>query len=104
MKTLRDPDTIHPPLAAYSHHVEVRAAARTLHISGQIGMTVDGVLPDDPIEQLELALDNVLRNVEAAQMQLGDLVKLTVFLVGEWDAGARRRVVAAKLGGHRPAM
>jgi enamine deaminase RidA (YjgF/YER057c/UK114 family) len=104
MKTFRDPETIHVPLAAYSHHVEVRDAARTLHVSGQIGMTADGVLPDDPIEQLEIALDNVLRNVEAASMQLADLVKLTVFLVGAWDAAARREVVAAKLGGHRPAM
>jgi enamine deaminase RidA (YjgF/YER057c/UK114 family) len=104
MKTFRDPETIHAPLAAYSHHVEVRDAARTLHVSGQIGMTADGTLPDDPVEQLGLALDNVLRNLEAASMDVTDLVKVTVFLVGDWDATTRRQVVGAKLGGHTPAM
>ncbi len=73
-------------------------------ISGQVGMTADGHVPDDPIEQLGVALDNVERNLEAAGMELGDLVKLVVYLVGEWDNDARRGLVAARLGAHRPCM
>ena len=39
-----------------------------LVLSGQIGMTSDGQLPDDAVDQLRLALENVLRNLEAADM------------------------------------
>lgn len=104
MKTSRDPSTVHPPLAAYSHQIEISGGERQLVISGQVGMLPDGHVPDDPIEQLAAALDNVERNLEAAGMELGDLVRLTTYLVGEWDHDARRRLVASRLGAHRPCM
>ena len=102
MKTFRDPATVHAPLAAYSHQIEVSGAERLLFISGQVGMRLDGSIPDDPIEQLALALDNVEHNLEAAGMALDDLVKLTTYLVGPWDSDARRQLLAARLGAHRP--
>jgi len=102
MQTTRNPDTVHPPLAAYSHQLEISGAERLLIVSGQVGMALDGSVPDDPIAQLGLALDNVERNLEAAGMELADLVKLTTYLVGEWDAGARRQVMAERLGDLRP--
>ena len=71
-------------------------------ISGQVGMTPDGTIPDDPIEQLAVVFDNLERNLEAAEMGLGDLVKLTIYLVGEWDTDARRKAVSNWLGTHRP--
>jgi enamine deaminase RidA (YjgF/YER057c/UK114 family) len=104
MKTPRDPSTVHPPLAAYSHQIEISGGERQLVISGQVGMTAGGDIPEDPIEQLGVALDNVERNLEAAGMDLGDLVRLTTYAVGEWDNDARRRLVASRLGGHRPCM
>ena len=104
MKTSRDPATVHPPLAAYTHQIEISSPERLLFVSGQVGMTADGQVPDDPIEQLGLALDNVERNLEAAGMELGDLVKLIVYLVGDWDNDARRALVAQRLGTHRPCM
>ena len=36
------PDSIAAPSSPYSHAVEVPAGARTLHISGQIGIKPDG--------------------------------------------------------------
>jgi 2-iminobutanoate/2-iminopropanoate deaminase len=104
MKTSRDPSTVHPPLAAYSHQIEISGAERQLVISGQVGMRAGGDVPEDPIEQLGVALDNVERNLEAAGMDLGDLVRLTTYAVGEWDNDARRRLVASRLGEHRPCM
>ena len=104
MKTPRNPDTVHTPLAGYVHQIEISGPERQLVISGQIGMAPDGVIDDDPIVQLGLALDNVERNLEAAGMELGDLVRLTVYLVGEWDAHARRQLVASRLGAHHPCM
>ena len=102
MKTSRDPSTLHPPLAAYTHQIEISGAERQLVMSGQVGMTADGHVPDDPIEQLGIALDNVERNLEAAGMDFGDLVKLTTYAVGEWDANARRQMMAARLGANHP--
>ncbi|HEY3612435.1 MAG TPA: RidA family protein [Gaiellales bacterium] len=102
MQTQRNPDTIHPPLAGYSHQIEISGPQRQLVIAGQIGMRPDGEVPEDPIDQLGAALDNVERNLEAAGMQFGDLVRLTIYLVGEWDANARRQLVASRLGAHHP--
>jgi enamine deaminase RidA (YjgF/YER057c/UK114 family) len=104
MKTPRNPATIHAPLAAYSHQIEVSGPERLLVVSGQVGMRADGSLPDDSLEQLGVAFDNVERNLEEAGMEVADLVKLTVYLVGEWDNDARRQLVASRLGAHRPCM
>ncbi|HKH03984.1 MAG TPA: RidA family protein [Acidimicrobiales bacterium] len=103
MKVRRDPEDVHPPVATYAHQVEVRDE-RLLVLSGQIGMRVGGEVPDDPIEQLDVAWDNLDANLRAAGMCTGDLVKLTVYLVGDIDAGRRRALLARRLGDHRPAM
>ena len=102
MKTQRNPDTVHAPLAAYSHQIEISGPQRQLVIAGQIGMRADGEVPEDAIDQLAAALDNVERNLEAAGMELSDIVRLTVYLVGEWDANARRQMMASRLGAHHP--
>jgi 2-iminobutanoate/2-iminopropanoate deaminase len=102
MKTPRNPDTVHTPLAAYVHQIEISGPERMLVISGQVGMTADGSIADDPIAQFGVAIDNVERNLEAAGMDFGDLVKLTIYLVGEWDADARRQLLASRLGAHHP--
>jgi enamine deaminase RidA (YjgF/YER057c/UK114 family) len=104
IKTSRNPETVHAPLAGYCHQIEIAGAERMLVISGQIGMRADGSVAEDPIDQLGVALDNVERNLEAAGMQLGDLVRLTVYLVGEWDANARRQLLSSRLGAHHPCM
>ena len=104
MKTPRNPATIHAPLAAYSHQIEVTGPERLLIVSGQVGMRADGSLPDDPLEQLGVAFDNVERNLAEAGMEIPDLVKLTVYLVGDWDNDARRGLTASRLGAHRPCM
>jgi enamine deaminase RidA (YjgF/YER057c/UK114 family) len=100
----RNPASVHAPLARYSHQIELRGPGRMLVLSGQIGMTLDGRIPDDPAEQLELAMDNVVRNLEAARMGVSDLVKLTFYLVASIDADRRRTVLTERLGGHAPCM
>lgn len=100
----RNPAGVHAPVAAYSHQIEVSVGARWLVLSGQIGLRLDGAPPSDPVEQIEVALDNIRRNLEAAGMAVGDLVKLTFYLVGEIDAERRKRALEAFLGDHRPAM
>lgn len=101
MKEFRNPQDIHTPLGSYSHQIEVRDE-RILVISGQVGMRQDDSIPDDPYEQLDLAFENIIRNLRAANMDVKDLIKITYYLVGEFDTAKRREIVLAKLQGHQP--
>ena len=102
MKRLHNPETVHQPLAAYAHQIEITEPKRWLVMSGQVGMQPDGTLPDDPIEQIRVALDNIRKNLEAAEMGIQDLVKVTIYLVGEIDTAKRREVMAEWIGQHKP--
>jgi 2-iminobutanoate/2-iminopropanoate deaminase len=102
-KIFRKPATMPAPLGAYNHSIEVDARHRWLVMAGQVGQNRDGSVPEDPIEQLTLALENVRLNLAAAGMGVADLVKLTWYLVGEIDTARRRAVTAAWLDGHEPA-
>jgi 2-iminobutanoate/2-iminopropanoate deaminase len=104
MKEYRNPANVHPPVAGYTHQIEVHEPARWLVLSGQIGKREDGTVPADPVQQLDVALDNVIRNLQAARMDVPDLVKLTFYLVGDMDPQRRREVIAAQLHGHQPCM
>lgn len=102
MKEFRNPETIHGPVGGYMHQAELSGSERMLIISGQIGMRQDGTVPEDPIEQLELVFENIIRNLQAADMEVKDLVKINYYLVGEWDTAKRRELIASKLNGHKP--
>ncbi len=102
MKEFRNPQDVHQPLGSYSHQVEITGNERMLVLSGQVGMREDGTVPDDPIEQIDVALDNIFRNLQAANMDVKDIFKLTYYLVGEFDTTRRRELVASKLQGHKP--
>jgi 2-iminobutanoate/2-iminopropanoate deaminase len=98
MKTPRNPDSVHPPRGRYVHQIEVSGENRLLFLSGQLGMELDGTVPDDAIAQLGVAVDNVLRNLEAAGFEPTDLVKMTTYVVGDIDPAARREELDGRLG------
>jgi len=102
MKEFRNPQNVHQPVGVYSHQVEVTGNERILILSGQIGMRDDGTVPEDPFEQLDVVFENILRNLEAANMGVKDILKLTYYVVGEMDTVKRREVIASKLQGHKP--
>ena len=102
--TARNPESIHAPVGPYTHQLELPPGGRHLVLSGQVGMEKDGSIPPSALKQLELALINVVRNLEAADMTAQDLVKLTFLLVDEIDNRVRAGVIAKVLGDHRPAM
>ena len=102
MKTPRNPDSIHEPRGRYVHQIEVSSENRLLFLSGQLGMKADGSVPADTADQFEVALQNVLRNLEAAGFEPGDLVKMTTYIVGDIDPDARRAVLDRVLGNHLP--
>jgi enamine deaminase RidA (YjgF/YER057c/UK114 family) len=102
MKEFRNPHDVHQPVGGYTHQIEITGNERMLILSGQVGIRVDGTIPEDPLEQIDLALENIFRNLQAANMGVKDLVKLTYYLVGEIDTTKRRELVAAKLQGYKP--
>lgn len=102
MKEFRNPQDVHEPLGSYSHQIEISGNERLLVISGQVGMRADGTIPEDPFEQIDLAFENIFRNLRAANMDMKDIIKLTYYLVSEFDTAKRRAVVLSKLQGHQP--
>jgi enamine deaminase RidA (YjgF/YER057c/UK114 family) len=102
VKEFRNPQDVHEPLGSYSHQIEIRGNERMLVLSGQVGMREEGTVPDDPYEQIDLAFENIFRNLRAANMDVKDIIKLTYYFVGEIDTAKRREVVLSKLQGYQP--
>ncbi len=102
MKEFRNPKDIHQPVGSYSHQIEIKGNERLLIISGQVGMRENGTVPEDPFEQIDIAFENILRNLRAANMDVNDLIKITYYLVGDIDTAKRRELILSKLQGHKP--
>lgn len=79
--------------AIYAHAVEVPAAARTVYVSGQVGVRGDDGLVDGGFEdQCRQAIANVEVVLASAAMTLKDIVKVTVFLTRREDLRLLRNV------------
>jgi enamine deaminase RidA (YjgF/YER057c/UK114 family) len=104
MKTSRNPETIAAPVGRYVHQIRLDSPQQLLFIAGQVGMRPDGSVPEDAVDQLAVALENVLRNIEAAGLDASDLVKITTYVVAgaELDPARRRAEMERLLGDHVP--
>lgn len=102
MITFTNAPDVHPPAGHYSHSVEVRGPARLVMLAGQIGMRLDGSVPDDPYEQLDVAFENVARTLRAHGLGLADVVKVTYYHVDRLDRERRLATILAHLGDHKP--
>jgi len=72
--------------AIYAHGVEVAPSARTIHVSGQVGVDSDGRLAEGGFEaQCRQAIANIEAVLASAQMTLENIVKVTVFLTRRED-------------------
>jgi 2-iminobutanoate/2-iminopropanoate deaminase len=98
-----NPGAVAPPLARYSHAIEVPAGARWLHLSGQVGVRPDGTLAEGPQAQIEQTWANILALLQAAGMSVHDLVKVTVFLTDPAHIQLQREVRQRVLTGVTPA-
>lgn len=76
-----------------------------LFTAGQVGFDpATGELVDEGIaEQTERVLENLRAILRAAGLDLGSVVKTTVFLVDMADFGKMNEVYARAFGEHRPA-
>lgn len=103
MNKTYNPDGIAAPVSAYSHAVEAPANARTLYISGQIGVNPDGSVSDSAEDQADRAWRNLLAILADAGMGVEDLVRTTTYITRAEDAPATRTVRTKHLGDYKPA-
>jgi len=76
-----NPPTIPPP-RGYTHVVETAGPARTIYLSGQLGMTPDGKFAGgagDFRAQAMQAFENVKSGLAAVGANFSHVVKITVF-------------------------
>ena len=92
------------PAGTYSQAIEVRNATRTLYVSGQIPVAVDGTVPTAFADQARVAWQNVVAQLHAADMTLDNLVKVTIFLSDRRYIPEYRQVRSEFLGERRPAL
>lgn len=105
MKKTSNPMNVHSPVGTYVHQViNTGMPLRWVTISGQIGMTKEGDIPETGAEQFKLALSNVKANLKAAEMEVKHMTKLTIFLVDEIDLDIRKEYLASFLEGEETAM
>jgi enamine deaminase RidA (YjgF/YER057c/UK114 family) len=97
-----NPDTVRPP-NGYNHAIEVRNPERRVVIAGQVGMRLDGSIPDDGPAQIAQALANLTAILTATGMTTANLVKTTVFLTDRALLPAFRAERARVLGDLVPA-
>ena len=80
-----NPTTIAAPPSNFVHAVEVPAGARTLYISGQTGVNADGSIPEGTNEQADIAWQNLIEILKAADMGVENIVKITVLVTDASD-------------------
>lgn len=98
-----NPQGVAPPLSNYSHGVVIPDGMKQLHVSGQIGITPDGTIPDDVGEQARWCFANILAILAAEGMSADNLVSLTTYVVGEDNLAAVRQARQQALGDAAPA-
>ncbi|TLG74180.1 RidA family protein [Culicoidibacter larvae] len=104
MKQSRNPQTVHPPLAHYVHQIEINQPTKILMLSGQVGMTLEKEIPTEASAQLEQALLNIKANLDAANLDVADITKVTIYVTEPIDASIRSTILNDFFGSHTPCM
>lgn len=86
-----------------SHYCHVVRAGDWIWLSGMVGMRADGSIPEDTVEQFEIALDSIDTCLRAAGGRADQIVKVQVFLTDISERGRINPVRQRYFGEHRPA-
>ena len=89
-------DKAPPPFSDYAQAVEAPAGARTLYVSGQVGVNLDGTMPDDPLQQHENVWRNLFAILAEADMGPEDIVDVRCF-INSYEEVPRFRQVRDKM-------
>lgn len=91
------------PGRGYSQAVEVIGVQRTVYVSGQAGVDLEGRVPAEFEAQARLVWRNIGAQLAVAGMGFESLMKLTVILTDRADMPAHGAIRAEVLGEHKPA-
>ena len=91
-------------IGTYSDAVEVSGPTKIVYVSGTPGIDDgNGELPESFEAQADLAWQNIVKILAAADMTVGDIVKLTQHLIRREDLAGYRDIRTKYLGDARPA-
>jgi enamine deaminase RidA (YjgF/YER057c/UK114 family) len=102
MNIRHTPNSVAAPFGPYSHAVEVPEGSRLLYISGEVGVLPDGAVPEGIEAQAEACWRNIIAILADAGMGIGDLVKITTYLVRPEDVAAAGAARAKYFSDARP--
>ena len=91
------------PFSNYAQGIEVSPGSRIVHVSGQVGATLGGDIPDDPARQHELAWENALAVLAATGMDHSHVVDAHVYITERSHLALYRETRDRMLKGHKPA-
>lgn len=94
----------HDLKSGYSQAVAASGHERTVYVSGQIPVRPDGSVPETFAEQAEQAWANVVAQLEAAGMGVGNIVRHTTYLADRQYRLENSRVRRKILGDHQAAL
>jgi 2-iminobutanoate/2-iminopropanoate deaminase len=89
---------------AYAQAIEVRNARRFVFVSGQIPVSETEAMSTDFTEQCRTVWGNIERQLEACDMSLKDIVKVTTYLADRKYREQNYKVRHEVLGAHSPAL
>ena len=88
------------PVSHYCHSVR---AGELIWVSGVVGMTADGYIPEDTVAQFDIALDAMDACLRAAGGRPDTVTKVQVFLTDIADRALINPARVAYFGDHLPA-
>jgi enamine deaminase RidA (YjgF/YER057c/UK114 family) len=98
--------TLNDQICAHSHNAahgtEVSADARILFCNGQVGARLDGTVPREPLEQIEVIFERIGKILAASSMTFKDVVKFTVYVTDEAILNDYFSIRPRVMGDHNP--
>ncbi|WP_428486308.1 RidA family protein [Rhodopila sp.] len=86
-----------------SHYCHATKAGNLIWVSGTVGITANGSIPADVVEQFEIAIANMDACLKAAGAGAEHVVKVTVYLTNIADRTRINPIRQRYFGPHRPA-
>jgi enamine deaminase RidA (YjgF/YER057c/UK114 family) len=98
MKRFLKPTKISSVVPGQPNGLAHGGVSKRLLIAGQVGADAAGNVPDGFEAQVELAFDNLLAVVDAAQLAVGDIIKIAVYVTAPGRLALYNKVRERRIG------
>lgn len=99
-----DSITLRTPPGPWSNALIVDPNKRYLFSCGLVGVSAEGAIADGIVEQTRIIYRNIVTLLNEAGMDMGDVVKITTFLVSTDEQRSYSEARAPFFGAVKPAM